>query len=545
MLHTDSMETGLVVSGHEIANLPANGRNFIALTLLAPGVVAPHLASFANGLRSASGGRPYVNGNRKEANNFQLDGVDNNQTTDNLVSYQPSPDAIQELRLVTNNAPAEFGNYQGGIIHVTLKSGTNSLHGTMFELFRDDALNATNWARKWMPADPLNPRKAPLRQHLFGGAIGGPIVSNRVFFFGDYQATRRLDGPVTHPISLIPAAMRQGDFSALLEGSSPQQLYDPLTTRSDQSGRVVRDPFPNNQIPLDRINPVAAQLFASRFYPEPTLPGLIDNARNSSRSTLDNDQFDVKIDATVTPRDDLSARYAHGRQRISSSNTAAIFLGSATRSPFQAAALHWARQLGAHVFNEARAGLNRVIVLADSGIDVAGIGNLGDTLGVRGANALAPGLPTIAFGGAASALGSSKVVQQFVTNTFQYQDNLMWHRGRHAVKAGVHAATVPAERVFLWKHRTIGHHRFHWPVHARSQRSPFARLARSGLLPRLPAPCGTGWLCGHVGTPQHVVGGICTGRLASLARRDAESGPSIRSPSILSSRSTTVRSISI
>ena len=120
VLQTDSTEVGLVIGTRENASLPIDGRNFISLTLLAPGVVAPNLALFTNGQRSASGGRPYVNGNRKEANNFQLDGVDNNQTTDNLVSYQPSPDAIHEFKLITANAPAEYGNYQGGVVNVKI-----------------------------------------------------------------------------------------------------------------------------------------------------------------------------------------------------------------------------------------------------------------------------------------------------------------------------------------------------------------------------------------------------------------------------------------
>jgi hypothetical protein len=98
-------------------------------------------------VRTSGGGRPYVNGNREEGNNFLLDGVDNNQTTDNLSSYQPNPDAIAEFNMITNNPSAEFGNFQGGIVNVVIKSGTNQYHGNIFEYFRNDKLNANNWAR--------------------------------------------------------------------------------------------------------------------------------------------------------------------------------------------------------------------------------------------------------------------------------------------------------------------------------------------------------------------------------------------------------------
>ena len=135
-------------------NTPLISRNFIALTLLAPGVTTTDPERFNNGRRTGGGGRPYVNGNREEANNFLLDGIDNNQTSDNLTSYQPNLDAIAEFKMITNNASAEFGNFQGGIINVTIKSGTNEFHGTVFEFFRNDKLNANNWARNWQGQRP-------------------------------------------------------------------------------------------------------------------------------------------------------------------------------------------------------------------------------------------------------------------------------------------------------------------------------------------------------------------------------------------------------
>jgi len=143
-LQTDTTQVGSVISAETIVNTPLISRNPIALTLLAAGVTTPNPAGFTNGQRTTGGGRPYVNGNREEGNNFLLDGVDNNQTSDNLSSYQPNLDAIAEFKMITNNASAEFGNFQGGIINVVVKSGTNHFHGNVFEYFRNDKLNANN-----------------------------------------------------------------------------------------------------------------------------------------------------------------------------------------------------------------------------------------------------------------------------------------------------------------------------------------------------------------------------------------------------------------
>jgi carboxypeptidase family protein len=459
LLHTDSTELGLVIRADDTARLPSNGRNFLSLLLIAPGAIATNLPTFVTGARTTSGGRPYFNGNRKEANNLQLDGVDNNQTTDNLVAYQPSPDAIEEIKITTNNPPAEIGNFQGASINTILKSGTNHLHGSVFEFLRNDVLNATNWFRNQQPIDPLNPRrKTPLRHNVFGATLGGPLLANHVFFFGDYQGTRRRTGYSTTLLSFVPSAMRNGDFSALLQGGTPQQLYDPATTRPDPAnpGQFVRDPFPNNQIPIGRFDPVATSLFASPFYEVPALPGVSNNVFNRTKETLENNQFDVKIDAKIGPRDDFSARYAHGRQATANTNSQAILMATGTRSPFRALAVHWIREVTRNIANETRLGFNRIVLNLSSGDDIAGIGSLGEDIGIRGSNRRGPGLPGISFGGAAAGIGNPRVVQDFTANTFQYQDNLLWHRGAHAVKMGVLALQYQQDVYFSGNNGQLG-----------------------------------------------------------------------------------------
>ena len=152
-----------------------------------------------------------MNGNREQANNFILDGMDNNQVSDNLVGYAPSVDAIQEFNEITQNAPAEFGNFMGGIVSTTIKSGTNQFHGDAFEFFRNDVLNANSWSNNFTDAP-----RAKLRWNEFGGTLGGPIKKDKLFFFVDYQG-QRFDTPTSiGATSVLTAAERAGDFSALL-----------------------------------------------------------------------------------------------------------------------------------------------------------------------------------------------------------------------------------------------------------------------------------------------------------------------------------------
>src|SRR5207247_4986747 len=150
--------------------LPLATRNYVELALLAPGAVHPDPGSFNNGDNTAGGGRPYINGNREQSHNFLLDGMDNNQVSDNLLGYTPAPDAIEEFNLITNNASAEFGNFEGGIVSATIKSGTNSYHGDVWEFFRNDKLNANSWSNNFS----VTPRDK-LRWNMFGATLGGPV----------------------------------------------------------------------------------------------------------------------------------------------------------------------------------------------------------------------------------------------------------------------------------------------------------------------------------------------------------------------------------
>lgn len=428
MLNTETTIVGSVISSNQVVNTPLISRNFIALTLLAPGVTTTNPSAFNNGVRTSGGGRPYVNGNRKEANNFLLDGVDNNHTSDNLTAYQPNLDAIQEVKMITNNASAEFGNFQGGVINVSIKSGTNDWHGSAFEYFRNDKLNANNWQRNWQG----NPR-SPIRWNEFGGTLGGPIKRDRLFIFGDYQGIRRNTPPAVGTISVIPAEYRTGDFSRLLT-EQKIQLYDPLTTGSGG----IRQPFANNQIPLSMRNIVATNLFNSPdLYPLPTNSDLRFNQLNSSQSQLVSDQFDIRGDAKLSNKDDFSARYSWGRQEQPGQNSFPLFFNSFNHSPFQNGVVNWTRTINPTMVNEARVGVNR-IVLWNGGED-KGLGNVAEQLGIQQGNDRGAGLMSLQFtGGLASGIGSANIgtQQKFPNNTYHFADNFTLIKGRHMMKMG-------------------------------------------------------------------------------------------------------------
>src|SRR5262249_44918967 len=185
----------------EVVELPLNGRTFISLAALAPGVALPPGSFF-----------PRINGGRPRTNEYLFDGVSVLQPEPGQVAFIPIIDAIQEFKVETNSAPAEFGRFNGGVINLTTKSGTNEYHGSAFEFFRNEVLNARNL---FAPATAANPGKPVFRRNQYGFVVGGPIVKERTQFFADYQGTRQLIGRTR--ISTVPTlAQRAGNFGSSL-----------------------------------------------------------------------------------------------------------------------------------------------------------------------------------------------------------------------------------------------------------------------------------------------------------------------------------------
>src|SRR3984893_6972390 len=331
ILKTETTQVDTIIDSATNDTLPLATRNYVELTLLSPGAIHPDPSSFNNGDNVNAGARPFINGNREQSNNFLLDGVDNNEVSDNLLGYTPSPDAIQEFNLISNNAPAEFGNYEGGIVSATIKSGTNSFHGDIWEFFRNDKLNANQWENKINPTSPAIP-VSPLRWNMFGGTLGGPVLKNKLFFFVDYQGQRFDHPPAGSFISVFTPAEKAGDFSALLAGSKPIQLYNPCTPGTGTAGSpcvaaAARTPFPNNQIPLSMISPVAAALFASPLYPKAINSALTNNAIDLKGNAYNSDQGDVKIDYRFSSNNQISGRFTRALQ-VDPSTNSVLLLGN-------------------------------------------------------------------------------------------------------------------------------------------------------------------------------------------------------------------------
>ena len=280
---TTSSELGKTETSDRISTLPIADRNFLRLAVLQAGAVTPIQVVSAHTPESAPGGigiSPNVNGMRNNANNFLLDGSDNNEPFLGMAAVVPSIESIQEFKLITGLAPAEYGRSGGSALNVITKSGSNEFHGSVWEFLRNDALNARNFFAN---------TTRPLIRNKFGAAAGGPLITNNTFFFVSYEGTRERRGRVR--ATRVPsAAERQGDFSA-----SPNPIIDFLTGM----------PFPGNIIPPARFNP-AADLVKNLW---PLAPGGGNDLVSQIVVPFTDDQFSIKIDQTLGSADRLSVRY--------------------------------------------------------------------------------------------------------------------------------------------------------------------------------------------------------------------------------------------
>jgi hypothetical protein len=424
ILQTESTQLGQVIDSRTNTALPLATRNYVQLTLLAAGTVHPDPSSFMNGQTTGGSGRPYVNGNREQTNNFLLDGMDNNQVSDNLVGYAPSVDAIQEFNEITQNAPAEFGNFMGGIISTSIKSGTNQFHGGAFEFFRNDVLNANSWSNNFNDAS-----RAALRWNEFGGTFGGPIKKDKLFFFVDYQG-QRFDTPTsTSATSLLTAQERSGDFSQLLAGANPVQLYNP--TSLDSSGNRV--PFAGNLIPANLLSPVASKIVNSQYYPLPTSAGLTNNYLFATQTHINGDQGDAKVDWTVSDKDRVFGRYSQSFIENPSTNNLPLQYNSFNNLPTHNGVLDWTRTISPTMVNDARFGVNYVFL--NNGAASNNLDNFPQTIGLP--NIPSTFLPSMTLnGGNAASIGNSDIFQLFADTVIQYGDTLIVTKGSHTMHLG-------------------------------------------------------------------------------------------------------------
>src|SRR5688572_5600062 len=237
LLRSETSSLGHVVDNRRIVDLPLNGRSFITLASLVPGVTMPP---------APAAPFPRINGGRPRTNEYLFDGISVLQPEPGQVAFFPNVDAIQEFKIESNSVPAEFGRFNGGVVNLTTKSGTNAFRGTAFECFRHETLNARHFFASTGAVKPQ------VRRNQFGGVLGGPLRRNQTFFFLDYQGQRQTIGRTV--ISTVPTVLqRQGVFTEAIAGRVPV-IYDPAT------GGATRTPFPANAIPAERMDPVARAL---------------------------------------------------------------------------------------------------------------------------------------------------------------------------------------------------------------------------------------------------------------------------------------------
>ncbi len=475
LLQAQSTEVSTLIDANTTTSLPLAARNYIQLTLLSPGATNVNPSSMQFPQNMINSGRPYINGNREQANSFLLDGQINNESKNNETAYNPSVDAIQEFNLITQNASAEFGNYQGGVISASIKSGTNSFHGDVFEFFRNDKFNSNNASDSWTKGLPAfenalghtadgSLAKPELRYNMFGATIGGPIIKDKLFFFADYQGQRLVNAGTTAS-QLLTTSERGGDFGQLCTqaggtfsgaGScvnTPQtsgiQLVDPRngTTQIPNNNIAAyiasgAGGLPLNGKPALVESSVAQNLFGSNFYPTPLVDlGNQNNFFYKSGNNLNNDQGDLRIDYILSSKDHIFGRYSKMDLRnpaFTGLPVAAAGAGANINDPVRNAVVSWTHTFGSNLLNEVRVGFSAVhFDQLGTSSDVLGAASQG--LGIAGGNdTAAKGLLNISISGTngSASLGNGGAIQIFHTTEGQFEDNVNITHGRHSIRTG-------------------------------------------------------------------------------------------------------------
>lgn len=311
LLQTENAAVGQVIAAEAVNSLPLNGRNFVQLAVLAPGVSG---LDYAQPNTINSGRRPdelrpggtalQANGARNTSNQVLIDGIDNTEMISQTFIVRPPVEGIQEFKVLTNNAGAEYGRASGAVVVITTKSGSNQFRGSLFEFLRNERFDARNFFAR------PDQRIPPYRLNQYGASLGGPVLlpryngRNRTFFFTNYEGYREIFGD-TQLVTVPTDAMKRGDF----RGVVPSGIYDPLTTRANPAGgAAIRDRFPNDTIPASRFDPIGAGMV--RLWPSPQTSALVNNyvANPTKRSSLH--RGDARLDHQLSPRDVFFFRFS-------------------------------------------------------------------------------------------------------------------------------------------------------------------------------------------------------------------------------------------
>jgi len=417
MLRAVIASLGNVVEHEQVVQLPLNGRAFIMLAALAPGVALPPNTQL-----------PRINGGRPRTNEYLFDGISVLQPEPGQVAFFPVVDAIQEFKIESNSPAAEFGRFNGGVINLTTRSGTNAFHGSGFEFFRHQALNARNFFQS------TNPVKPDYTRNQFGGTLGGPVVADRTFFFADYQGQRQSIGRTV--ISTVPTVLqRQGIFTEAIAGRVPV-IYDPATTVGS-----TRAQFLNHAIPLARVDPVAFALL--QRYPLPSGPGTANNYSRTESETQDQDQWDVRLDHKfASNRDSVFGRLSFFREGFvpvtplpEGSGVTTGTLGPQDTTAWSFAS-NYEHAFSSNVLNELRIGDTRRKVARSAAQLSASAGAALSIPGIPSTATFPDTLPTFLISGYTQLGSPPNTASDFNTGVSEVADALTWLRGRHTFKMG-------------------------------------------------------------------------------------------------------------
>ena len=502
LLQTETTEVSSLVDSHTITTLPLAARNYVQLSLLSPGTTTVNPSSLSQPQLMTGAGRPDINGNREQAVGFLLDGIVNQESKNNEVAYMPNVDAIQEFNIVSQNPGADFGNYAGGVISATIKSGTNNYHGDVFEFLRNDFMNSnlksSSWANGTVQPTPT------LRYNMFGGTVGGPIKKDKLFFFGDYQGMRIPTSGVTSA-QVLTQNERNGDFGGLCTDAggafnasgicslASGQLYDPKSVPAPQNGvpyNPTAIPFNNlaNYYGAGAESPVAKALFAdTKGYPLPTVNSAVtNNITYRTGNNFNSDQGDLRIDYKKSDKDSIFGRYS----KMDTSQ--AIFSGvpflnagaaEGTDEPGWSSSVNWTHTFSPTLFNEARFGVN-VFRFNQNQTPTTSFGNVSDMLGISGGNSQAPGLVQITIPGSSAtvsdSLGLINLWQIFRDTEIQAEDNVIITRGLHTFKTGFQFIRERNNYVYPGNEGALGN------ININTQ------LSTQPCTPSAAAPCPTG-----------------------------------------------------
>ena len=422
LLMTANAEIAEIIDNRQVQQLPLNGRQFIQLAQLTDGVTIP-----PGGTRGAALGQagplPNVYGQRGGHNIYLIDGVKVTDEYFNNLVISPSVDAIQEFKIQKTMYPAEFGGKASALVNVVTRSGGNSFHGSALVFGRNEHFDSANYF-----ADPAKPTP-PLRQSQYGVNVGGPIARDRTFFFFSYEG-QHVRKAQTQLFSVPTSSLRAGDFS----GMAP--ICDPLTRTA--AGACTA--FPGNQIPANRISPVASTLLAN--VPLPTSAGLVQNLLGVEDELNPMNQFSLKVDQRIGSNDHLYGRFTtfrvHDTQPFgtSSLNEALVpGFGRTVTTESENAAFGHTHTFGSSWLNELRVGYLRARggqVSPNEGLDFAAVSGLqGVTKDVRDM-----GYPQVSFGGLFSTMGDPTSFVSRDNQSYELYDNVMLDRGAHHVKFG-------------------------------------------------------------------------------------------------------------